>query len=104
MIVLWITVGATAAVLIIMGVVLLCGKGANLIAGFNTLPAEKKAEYDVNALCKFIGKLLLVIGALTPLIAVPAVWAVIVYTVLVVGLCVFAVAYANTGGRFKKKD
>lgn len=40
-------------VLILLGILFHFGKGADLIAGYNTLPAEKKAEYDVKKLCKY---------------------------------------------------
>lgn len=36
-------------VLILLGILFHFGKGADLIAGYNTLPAEKKAEYDVKS-------------------------------------------------------
>lgn len=45
-------------VLILLGILFHFGKGADLIAGYNTLPAEKKAEYDVKKLCKYMSKLM----------------------------------------------
>ena len=45
-------------VLILLGILFYFGKGADLIAGYNTLPAEKKAEYDVKKLCKYMSKLM----------------------------------------------
>ena len=32
------------------------GKGAFLIAGYNTMPDSEKAKYNEIALCKFIGE------------------------------------------------
>ena len=41
---------------IILGVIFSLGKGAFLIAGYNTSNKEEKAKYDEKALCKFMGK------------------------------------------------
>src|SRR5699024_1510257 len=41
-----------------LGVVLINGKGSFLIAGFNTMSLEEKEQYDVIALCKFMGKMM----------------------------------------------
>ena len=93
-----------SAMAVVMGVFLLMGRGSWLIAGYNTMSVAEKAKYDERALCKFIGKILIAIGALTPAIAVEAVsgWYPYAYGFLVTGLCAFAVIYANTGNRFRK--
>jgi len=105
MIAMWITLGAVSLLLIGLSIPLLRGKGGNLIAGYNMMPPEKKAEYDEKALCKFIGKILLFVGLTTPLAGVTSPsWVIFVYIALIIGLCVFSVIYANTGNRFKKKD
>ncbi len=92
--------------LIIMSVFLLKGRGAFLIAGYNTLPKSEQAKYDSKAMCKFVGKILLPIGILTPLLPVGLMlgfgWAGIVFAVVVVGLVVFALVYLNTKNRFRK--
>lgn len=41
---------------IFLGTVFISGRGAFLIAGFNTLPQEEQDKYDTVALCKFMGK------------------------------------------------
>lgn len=42
--------------IIAMAIVLLTGRGAFLIAGYNTLSKEEKEKYDSRALCCFMGK------------------------------------------------
>ena len=44
-----------AAILVIMGVVILIGKGDNLIAGYNTASEEERAQYNVKRLRGLIG-------------------------------------------------
>ena len=51
--------GAVIALLAVMAIFLLNGKGAFLIAGYNTMPSAKKARYDEKALCRCTGWLLL---------------------------------------------
>ena len=100
----WIITGLLSAALIIMSLVLISGRGAFLIAGFNTMSANEKAKYDAGAMCKFIGKVLLPIGILTPFIMFKSIsgWYPWVYFAVVTGLSIFAAVYANTGNRFKK--
>ena len=94
------------AILIGLSVVMLTGRGSFLIAGYNTMPESKKAEYDAAALCKFIGKILLPIGVLIVLSGIEYLaeiwWFWVIFTVITLGLPVFTVVYLNTGNRFKK--
>ena len=39
------------------------GKGAFLIAGYNTASQKEKAKYDEKALCRFMGKLMFALAA-----------------------------------------
>lgn len=90
---------------LIFAVVLSRGKGAFLIAGYNTLPKEEKAKYDEAALCKFMGKVMygicfsIFLWGLSPLLELPAL--LYVGIVLMVGLVIFAIVYLNTGNRFR---
>ncbi|WP_237475779.1 DUF3784 domain-containing protein [Virgibacillus salexigens] len=43
---------------IVLGIILINGKGSSLIAGYNTMPPEEKEKYDTVALCKFMGKMM----------------------------------------------
>lgn len=37
---------------LVMGIVLFCGKGSRLIAGYNTMSPQEKKKYDEKKLCK----------------------------------------------------
>ena len=95
-------VAPVSLVIIVMAVMLLRGRGANLIAGFNTMSKEAQAQYDAPAMCRFVGKILLPIGVLMPFVLLGKGWLAIVYCVVTVGLSTFAAIYANTGNRFRK--
>lgn len=92
---------------LVLGIVLWKGKGAWLIAGYNTSSKAEKAKYDEKALCRFVAKLMFFYAAccvfwtLGTLFDAMAVF----YCVLALFLAVTvaALVYANTGNRFKKK-
>lgn len=94
-------------IMIALSVVLLLGKGANLIAGYNTSSKEEKAKYDEKALSKFVGKILLPIGLALPLVTLGGIydliWPIFAFIFLDIGLIVFALIYINSGNRFRKK-
>ena len=98
--------GAIGIVLIVMAIIMLSGRGANLIAGYNTLSDQEKRKYDTKRLARFMGGILLPIGLAFPCIAIGGIfvlwWMPIVFIGLSVGLLIFAIIYANTGNRFKK--
>ena len=52
-----------AALFILLGVLFACGKGAGLIAGYNTLSPREKEKYDQKKLCKSMSKLMFALGA-----------------------------------------
>ena len=104
--VLFIEVGVILLFLL-LGVVFSLGKGAFLIAGYNTASKAEKAKYDEKALCRFMGKIMFAMAGCQGIMALG---------ILVVGMWLFwvgiaaflAVAfgkliYANTGNRFRKK-
>lgn len=53
-----------AAILAILGIVILIGKGDNLIAGYNTASESEKKEINVKRLRLVIGSLLVIMGIL----------------------------------------
>ena len=53
-----ITAGVIFLVLVILGILLWCGKGAWLIAGYNTSSKAERAQYDEKALCRFVAKIM----------------------------------------------
>ena len=90
-----------------LGVVMLTGRGAFLIAGFNTMPKEKQARYDKEKLAKFIGLVLLLVTLCTAgmtlglVFDITALW--IIGSVLFGAVLIFAIIFANTKA-FKKKE
>ncbi len=54
---------ALLALFLILSLVLLSGRGAWLIAGYNTMSPEEKARYDEKALCRSTGWMLLAMTA-----------------------------------------
>lgn len=66
----YIIVGIVILIAGIFSILILCGKGDSLIAGYNTASEEKKSEYDIARLRKVIGYGLLVICLPTSLIPV----------------------------------
>ena len=51
-----------AAIMLIMGIIILIGKGDNLIAGYNTASEEERSQYNVKRLRGLIGGLLIVLA------------------------------------------
>lgn len=100
--------GMIMLLLIALSVILMLGKGAWLIAGYNTLSNEEKAQYDRVALCKFIGKYLLLIVLLMPALPVGVIfkmnWLIAVYVAYMLISTIFVIAYCNTGNHFKNKE
>ena len=98
---------AVTALFVGLGVLFSKGKGAFLIAGYNTMSKAKKARYDKNALCRFMGKLMFALAACWIPVALGTAlglgWlygAGIAAYLLVIG---GGLIYANTGHRFQKK-
>ncbi len=100
--------GALFLLLIGMGGLLLTGRGAWLIAGYNTMPKKERERYDKRALCCFMGKLMFFCAACLLLMGADEVWPGrglwLAGTIWLVIGAVGAVIYANTGGRFLKKN
>ena len=96
-----------AVPVIIIGVVLCCGKGDFLIAGYNTASQEERAAYDEKALCRAVGVLVLVIVGCVELLMLGLV---LDMTALVWGggilmavSTIFGLIYINKSQRFKRK-
>lgn len=92
--------------LIILAIALSKGKGASLLAGYNTMSAEKKAQYDEVALCKFMSKIMyglsfsIFLWALSDLLDMQILF--VIGLILFTCLIILAVVYPNTGNRFKR--
>ncbi len=104
--ILLVSTNVVGGLMIIMSIFFFLGKGASLIAGYNTMSKEEKATYDTKKLTRFAGILMLIIGILTILLGVFGtrylLWSTIGYVVVVMLLTVIAIIYANTKQRFKR--
>lgn len=92
--------------LLIIGVVLCCGKGGDLIAGFNTASPRERAKWNEPALCRGVGVLVLLILACIEtsilgavLNRMPLVWAGIAMAGIIT---VAGLLYINKSKRFRK--
>jgi len=93
--------------MLVFAIVLSRGKGASLLAGYNTMSESKKETYDEVALCKFMGKIMYGISFSLLLIAFSEIsgysFLFVVGFVLLVFFIIFAGVYTNTKNRFKKE-
>ncbi|MCL2568461.1 MAG: DUF3784 domain-containing protein [Oscillospiraceae bacterium] len=106
-ILLWIVFGLCILPLILSGgYMMLTGKGASLIAGYNGKSAGERAKYNEPALCRFVGKLLLITSVcllLCPFgVQFEMPWLMWLGIALGTALPLVAVIYMNTGNRFRK--
>ena len=91
-----------AALLAILGIIILIGKGDMLIAGYNTASAEEKAKYNIKRIRLLVGGLLIGISLVYLLSHVKAnpvlSW---IFTIVLL-LLVFIIIYlANTWAKKK---
>ena len=91
-----------AAPLLIMGIVILVGKGDSLIAGYNTAPKEEKSQYNINRLRGLIGGLLVLLAPMTVILlgeeTMAATWSFVALTFV---LSIVVVILANTWAKNK---
>ncbi|MFJ7662618.1 DUF3784 domain-containing protein [Lysinibacillus sp. NPDC097162] len=91
---------------LIFAIVLSQGKGAFLLAGFNTMAQSEKETYNEKALAKFMGKIMYGYCFCILLWALDGVfqseWLFIVSLLLFIVLTVFTLIFVNTANRFKK--
>lgn len=92
---------------IILGITFRIGRGASLIAGYNTMSEADKAKYDTKALLKFMGNMMFTLSFSLLLSLVGELYE-LTY-LLYVGLLmffltiIFMLIFMNTGNRFKKQ-
>lgn len=97
---------ATVVFFTVLGVIFLNEKGTFLIAGFNTMPQDKKSKINKKKLCKFMGKFMFILAACWLVIALSEVFKTMI--LFWGGLVLFSIAiivgivYANTGNRFSE--
>ena len=92
-----------ATVMLIMGIIILIGKGDNLIAGYNTASKEERSQYNIKRLRGLIGGFLLILAPMMVLLleeeSLAAGGSFIALTFV---LCIVLVILANTWAKKKK--
>ena len=84
------------ALFVVLGAVILAGKGDFLIAGYNTASKEERDKVNIKRIRLLIAVLLFLCGALMPLLALDELTGGIAFAVIVMVAC-FVVGYlANT--------
>ncbi|MBO4830938.1 MAG: DUF3784 domain-containing protein [Oscillospiraceae bacterium] len=95
-----------AALFVVLGIIFASGKGANLIAGYNTASYEEKSKTDEKKLLKAMSVFMFVLAGCFLVLALSQVLH--VKSLIWIGQALFVVAliagliYLNTGDRFKR--
>lgn len=98
-----ITLIIVAVIFVIMGVVILIGKGDNLIAGYNTASQKERAQYNIKRLRGLIGGLLIVLAPMLFLLLGETIATTGSFVALTVILCIIVVILANTWAKKKRE-
>ena len=99
--------GCAVLLFVSLAIVFFCGKGAFLIAGYNTASSEKKATVDEKALCRVMGGMMLACAVCFGLLMLSDVLQSM--ALLWVGLSAFilviivGVVYMNTSKKVRRK-
>ena len=95
-----------AALFFVLGIVFACGKGANLIAGYNTASPEEKAKIDEKKLLKAMSVLMFVLAGCFMISASSEIFKMKMLIWLGQGLFIVALIagliYINTKTKFKR--
>ena len=91
-----------------LGILFSTGKGADLVAGYNTMPKEEKDNIDKKALCKYMAWLMFILtfcwSVFTVGMEIEKMWLVWCGTGLFLGAIIVFVVLLNTGNRLGKRD
>ena len=99
-----ITIIILAVLLVAMGIIVLIGKGDNLIAGYNTASKEERAQYDIKKLRLLVGGLLILLAPTMFIIAdEPSMEGTLAFACIVVVLSFLVVILCNTWAKKKSK-
>ena len=89
-----------------LGILFSKGKGAFLISGYNTSSEEEKAKIDEKKLLSFMSRFAFVLAGcvllLTAGLFLNITWLIWTGSILVAGVSISGVVYANTGNRFNR--
>ena len=97
---------AVTALFVVLGIIFAAGKGANLIAGYNTASREEKAKTDEKKLLRAMSVFMFVLASCFLVSALSQVFH--VKSLIWIGQALFIIALItgliclNTGDRFKK--
>ncbi len=86
--------------IIIISIIIWSGKGAFLMAEYNTMFKEEKEKIDERKLCRFFGTIFFLIGLTVAMSSIDGMER--VSNTMTVALLGFALIFSNTGNRFKK--
>jgi len=92
-----------ATIMVIMGIVILVGKGDNLIAGYNTASKDEREEYNIKRLRGLVGGMLIVLGPMTLVLLEETMTATMSFVILTIVLCIVVVILANTWAKKKSR-
>ena len=91
-----------ASIFLILGIIVLIGKGDNLIAGYNTASKEDKSQYNIKRLRGLIGGFLIVeVPMMLLLLKEDTMAASFSFVALTLVLCFVVVILANTWAKKK---
>ena len=93
-----------ALVCAVLGILILLGKGDNLIAGYNTASKEEREQIDIKRLRGLVGGLLIVLAPMIVLLlgkeSMESSWS---FVGIVFVLCIVVVILANTWAKKKSQ-
>ncbi len=93
-----------ALVCAVMGILILMGKGDNLIAGYNTASKEERERYDIKRLRGLIGGLLVALAPMMLLLlgkeSMASIWS---FCGVSLVLCIVVLVLANTWAKKKSQ-
>ena len=91
-----------AALLAILGIVILAGKGDNLIAGYNTASKEEKEKVNIKRLRLVMGILLILLGLMLYLcMKEESITSMFAFAPIALVLCFAGIALANSWAKKK---
>ena len=91
-----------AAIIAIPGIIILIGKGDNLIAGYNTASEQERKKYHIKRIRGLIGGLRRAVAILYVwLMRVHSMSAIVAFAVLSTVLAIVAITLANTWAKKK---
>lgn len=100
--------GSIILLFLLLGILFRLGKGAVLIAGYNTAPQREKEQIDEKKLCKYMSNLMFVLAACWAIVASSEIfhklWLVYLGLGLLLAAVFFGVIFLNTGNRIQKQD